>query len=235
MMKRFTYTLLVLALGLSTQTLAQGDLENFLRARQVTADGSMMVLYKGGSRAVLGTPFYNESWRSGSITATGGTTFSEIPIKYDALSSLVMIQHRGDSTYLYPQVISEFTMNMDGEVLRFKNGHYDEKLKIERTKYLQVIQEGYWSMYKDVSKELKEADFDPVFGLGSRDDQFVDNSRYIFVNPKGEWSTFTLRRRQIERFFGDEVGKVRDFVRSNGLNIENDKDLAKVFEFMNKD
>jgi hypothetical protein len=234
MMKRFICVLVLLSLALSTQSLAQGDLENFLRSRQVSADGNMMVLYKGGSKVIIGTPFFNDSWRNGSITASGGNTFNDVTIKFDSHSSLVMVKHRGDSLYLYPQVISEFTLNTDNGILLFKNGHYDEKLKLDRTKYLQVLQEGYWSLYKDVQKQLKEADFDPVFQIGSRDNQFVENVRYLFVNPKGEWNALPLRRRQIERFFGDELGKVREYVRANNLNIESEADLSKIFEYLNK-
>lgn len=232
-MKHFSLSLLLIGAVSITGLHAQDNVDRFFMSQQLNSSNNLMATYNANAGIIDGTPFYNTSWQKGSIKANDGNSYDALDLKFDAFSSLLMIKFKGDSLIVFPQVIGEFTLNNNGKPEHFKNGYYDEKLKIERTKYLQVIAEGYWSLYKDVQKELKESDFDPVFQTGSRVDQFVDKHRYLFVNPQGEWSNLPLRRRQIERFFGEESEKVRDYVRQNNLDYDNEEHLARIINYVN--
>lgn len=232
-MKHFSLSLLLIGAVSLTGLQAQDNVDRFFMSQQLNSNNSMMASYNANAGIIDGTPFYNTTWRKGTIKATDGNVYSGIDLKFESYNSLLMVKYKQDSLIVYPQVITEFSFDDMGTPIVFKNGHYDEKLKIERTRYLQVIKEGYWSAYKDVSKELKESDFDPVFQTGSRVDQFVDKNRYLFVNPKGEWTALIPRRRTVERFFGDKSRDVRDFVRQNNLDYGNDEHLARIFEYVN--
>lgn len=232
-MKRFSLSLLLTGAIAITGLHAQDNVDRFFMSQQLNSSNNLMATYNANAGIIDGTPFYNTTWQKGTIKATDGNVYSGLDLKFESYSSLLMVKFKGDSLIVFPQVITEFIFDNNGKPLVFKNGFYDEKLKIERNRYFQVIKEGYWSAYKDVSKELKESDFDPVFQTGSRVDQFVDKERYLFVNPQGEWTALMPRRRSVERFFGHKSGQVRDFVRKNGLDYDNDEHLAQIFEYVN--
>src|SRR5690606_1781534 len=105
-------------------------------------------------------------------------------------------------------------------------------------KYLQVLAEGTWSVYKDVQKTYTRSNYDPVFQTGNRYDKFEEKTRYLFVSPDGEWSVLIPRRRAVERFFDSHSretrNRVRDFVEEHDLDYGKDADLARVFGFLNE-
>jgi hypothetical protein len=233
-MKRISLSALLIGAITVTGLHAQNNVDRFFMSQQLNTTNNMMASYNANAGIIEGTPFYNTTWRKGTIKATDGNIYSGIDLKFESYNSLLMVKYKQDSLIVFPQVITEFSFDDAGTPIVFKNGHYDEKLKIERTRYLQVINEGYWSAYKDVSKELKEANFDPVFQTGSRVDQFVEKDRYLLVNPQGEWTSMTNpRRRSMERFFGDKSREVREFVRQNNLEYDNEAHLARIFEYVN--
>lgn len=232
-MKRFSLSLLLIGTVSLTGLQAQDNVDRFFMSQQLNSSNNLMATYNANAGIIDGTPFYNTTWQKGTIKATDGSVYSGLDLKFESYSGLLIVKFKGDSLIVFPQVINEFSFDSNGKSKVFKNGYYNEKLKIERTRYLQVIKEGYWSAYKDVSKELKKSDFDPVFQTGSRVDRFVDKERYLFVNPQGEWTALMPRRRSIERFFGGKSGQVRAFVRQNNLDYSNDDHLTQIFEYVN--
>lgn len=178
-----------------------------------------------------GTPYAENQWAKGSILTDSGIIFTDVEMKFEAVSGLLAIRHNADSVYLRPSVVTEFQYHIDGQLHLYKNGFYAPSVKVKKEDYLQVIHEGDWSIYKQVKKEYKEANFDPVFNTGNRFDSFQDANRYIVKSPDGSWSTLSPTRRNINRLFGSRSGEVNSFIRSNGLNLSNDVDLGRIFEF----
>ncbi len=212
---------------------AQDTVDLFFLNQQFTTQSTFITGYNSNAGYYEGTPFFNSQWVKGSVITSAGNLLEQVEMKYEAFSQLLMVKHKGDSTYIHPQIVKGFSFDDNGKRYSFSNGHFDENLRIDRNKYLQVLAEGKWSLYKDVQKVFKEANFDPVFQTGNRYDNFSEQTRYLFVNPQGEWIALIPRRRSVERFFGEQSGKVRDFVRQNDLDYANDTHLAQLFEFVN--
>jgi len=234
-MKRLSVSVLLLGAIALANLQAQDGVDLFFMNQQFSTQSSFMTGFNANAGYFEGTPFFNSNWEKATIKTSAGNVMEHVDVKYESFSQLLMVRHKGDSTYIRPQIITEFSFNQDGKKVRFTNGHYDERLRIDRNKYLQVLNEGYWSLYKDVQKVYKEANYDPVFQTGNRYDRFEEQTRYLFVNPKGEWTALIPRRRFVERFFGDEARNVREFVRVENLDYGNDEDLVKIFEYVNKD
>jgi hypothetical protein len=234
-MKRLCISALLIAATALTSLQAQDGVDLFFMNQQFTTQSSFLTGFNANAGYFEGTPFFNSNWEKATIKTSAGNVIENVDVKYESFSQLLMVRHKGDSTYLRPQIISEFSFDQDEKRIRFTNGHYNESLRIDRNKYLKVLTEGYWSLYKDVQKVYKEANYDPVFQTGNRYDRFEEQTRYLFVNPKGEWTALIPRRRAVERFFGDRARDVREFVRAENLDYGKDADLIKIFEYVNKD
>ena len=230
MYKRISIILLMILLA-PRSTQAQDSVDLFFMNQQMASGGNFIMGYNANAGYYEGNPFYHNEWKKGSFRTTSGNIFADVDMKYEAYTGALVIRHKGDSVYTNTSVVTEFQYDHLGMPIQFKNGFYDERNDITKEKYLQVIYEGKWSAYKDVTVIFKEANFDPVFMTGNRYDTFEQKNRYMVKNPDGEWAALIPRRRSLNRFFGDISGEVRDFVSDNHLDYGNDVHLMRIFEY----
>lgn len=208
------------------------DVNTFLlNLDAATRSGGYIVAFTNDELEIVGHPYAHNVWAKGSLTTSEGIRYENAELKYEAVSGVLAIRTRNDSLSVKPSVISEFEYSIGSEVYRFKNGFNLNDMRISSDQYLLVIHESKWSVYKQVRKSFKAADFDPVFNRGDRFHSFQDNSRIILKSPEGEWIHFTPNRRNINRVFGDNSRAVNNYVRQNNLDFGNDQHLARIFEF----
>jgi len=212
-------------------TFAQNTISAFFLSQQTTDGGNSIMAFRYDYGTIEGTPYADNQWAKGSFLTDSGVIFTDVEMKFEAVSGLLAIRHNADSVYLRPSIVTEFQYHIDGQSHLYKNGFEAPSARVKKDDYLQVLHQGDWSIYKHVKKEFKEANFDPVFSTGNRFDSFQDANRYIVKSPDGSWSIFSPTRRNITRLFGSNSGDVNSFIRSNNLNLSNDGDLARVFEF----
>jgi hypothetical protein len=217
---------------LSTSILNAQNTIDALFLNQQTAVGSYaIVTYQFDYETVEGTPYASNQWAKGSMLTESGFIFTDVEMKFEAVAGLLVIRHNADSVYLRPSIVTEFQYNIDGESFLFKNGFEANGVRITKENYLLVLHEGEWSIYKQIRKQFKEANFDPVFNTGNRFDSFQEANRYLVKSPDGSWSTLIPTRRNLNRLFGSKSGKVSSFISANNLNINDDNHLGQIFEF----
>lgn len=187
--------------------------------------------YRHQYEEVAGHPFIQDSWQSGTIITKTGQTFSDLLLKYEVVNGLVMILHKGDSLYTRSDYVTGFVYFDNNKPVEYKNGLEASAIDLDGSRYVQVIHEGEWSLYKETKKELREADFNPVTEMGSRYNYFKETVRYISHSPDGDWSVINPSRRGLTRLFGKKGREVIRFVRDNKLGYNNDDDLARIFGY----
>lgn len=230
MYKRISIIIVALFVAIGS-TQAQDSVDLFFMNQQMSSGGTFIMGYNANAGYFEGTPFYHNEWRNGSFRTASGNVIVNVDMKFEAYTGALVIRHKGDSVYTSKTVVTEFQYEHSGMPIQFKNGFYDERNNINRDKYLQVIYEGNWSVYKDVTVIFKEANFDPVFQTGNRYDTFEQKDRYMVKNPDGNWTALIPRRRSLNRFFGDISADIGDFVRDNQLDYGNDVHLRRIFEY----
>lgn len=186
--------------------------------------------YKHDYNLILGHPYLHNEWSKGSFRTNGGAVYSNVAMKFESNSGLLAIFNEVDSLFMKPSVVAEFQYTHNGIPYLFKNGFYDRDIDLDIVHYLHVLSEGSWSIYREYRKEVKPANFDPVFNTGSRFDRLVETSRYLVKSPDGRWSEVNPNRRNLTRLFGDQGRDVVDFARKNNLRYDKDDDLIQIFE-----
>lgn len=221
------FAFIVVGVELSAQSL---DLV-FLHG-QYNIDDLAVYNYRHQYEEIDGHPFTSDGWLSGSVTTKTGQTFSDLLLKYEVVNGLVMIMHNGDSLYTRSDYITEFIYFENNKPIEYKNGLDAPTIGLDKSRYVQVIHEGEWSLYKEIKKELREADFNPVTEMGSRYNYFKETVRYLSHSPDGYWSAINPSRRGLTRLFGEKGREVIRFVRDNKLGYNNDDDLARIFDYV---
>jgi hypothetical protein len=180
---------------------------------------------------VMGHPYAHNQWLKGSFRTTGNNEYTDVDLKFDAHSNALVILYRNDSMLVKSDVVREFDYTMGNQTFAFRNG-FDTTLEdLTPEKYLMVISEGRWSIYKDVRKVYKKSNFDPTYHTGNRYDWYEESHRYFVKSPDGEWSQLRVNRRNLTRLFGDKGREVDQYIRQRRMDIENDAHLSHIFEY----
>lgn len=185
-----------------------------------------------GSTELQGDPYAHNVWAKGLFRTTGNNEYTNVDMKYEAYSGVLVIQYRSDSMVVRADVVREFEYVVSGTTYRFKNGFSDGvTADVAPERYLLVLQEGSWSVYKDIRKEFRKSNFDPTYQTGNRFDWFEERSRYLARSPEGVWTVIRPNQRSVVRLFGRHSRAVEQHMRQNRLDPGNDAHLANIFEF----
>jgi hypothetical protein len=202
-----------------------------LEQLNLNSGANQIVPYKFDYEVLQGHPYHHPAWLNGSFRTSSNRVFTDVPMKYDSYSGFLAIRLEQDSVYMKPGVVTEFQYTIDGRPYLFKNGYFEYDLEIKPETYYLVLSEGRYTLLKDVRKQYKKADFDPVFNTGTKFDRLLEEPRYLVKKPDGTFSSILANRRNVLAQFGSKRGKVQDFARSNRLDYDKDADLARIFDF----
>ncbi len=202
-----------------------------LEQLNLNSGANQIVPYKFDYEVLQGHPYHHPAWLNGSFRTSSNRVFTDVPMKYDSYSGFLAIRLEQDSVYMKPAVVTEFQYTVDGRPFLFKNGYFEYDLEIKPETYYLVLSEGRYTLLKDVRKQYKKADFDPVFNTGTKFDRLLEEPRYLVKKPDGTFYSILANRRTVLAQFGSNRGKVQDFARSNRLDYDKDADLARIFDF----
>lgn len=222
---------LTFVLILSSSTLHAQAVGYSLEQLNLNSGANQIVPYKFDYEVLQGHPYHHPAWLKGSFRTTSSMVFTEVPMKYDSYSGFLAIQLDQDSVFMKPAMVTEFQYSIDGRPYLFKNGYFEYDLGVKPETYYLVLNEGSFTLLKDVKKVYKEADFDAVFNTGNKFDRLLETPRYLVKKPDGSFTSILPNRRSVLAQFGDHRGKVQQFVRSNRLDYGKDADLARIFDF----
>jgi hypothetical protein len=152
---------------------------------------------------------FSPEFLRGSVTING-KLFENIPLKYDIYNDeLLVITDHGIILQLNKEMIEEFTLNYENQVLNFRNFDPDSVKSLPG--YVNVSYEGGISLYIKYRKEIlslavenKYDLFNPLFKVFVRKDGEI-----IKVDSKGE----------LLKLFEDQKHQVRSFIRSSKLRV----------------
>lgn len=184
---------------------------------------------------IVGTPFLHNEWNRGSLVTNSGNQISDVDMKFEGYSNMLVIIYNDDSLAVRPEMVTEFSYVRNGEVFAFSNRFIAPEVNVMRNKYIRVLHETEdgWSLFADMGKRFLRAEPPKAYDTHQRDNEFVDNVRYLARSPEGEWSEFRPTQRAVTRLFDVNSRTLHNFVRSEDLRYNQAKDLARIFEFVN--
>jgi hypothetical protein len=179
--------------------------------RMGSGSGNMMVMLNASYYGIEGTPYHSNDFLGGAFHHSGVGRYEQVMIRYNAYEDWLEIVADGDSLILNPKAVGSFEFIHNGIFYLYRNGYRNQDNQIERENYLQVLYEGSFVFMKRHRKELKKANFDPVFNTGSKYDRFVENESYYIGGASGDHlEPVRLRRRDILDLMGDNSDQIEN-------------------------
>ncbi|MCA1801469.1 MAG: hypothetical protein LC662_03310 [Rhodothermaceae bacterium] len=193
--------------------------------------GNVMVTFNESYYGIEGSPYHIQDFVTGAFHQTGTGRYEDVNIRYNAYEDWLEVIIEKDSLVLKPSAIRSFEFSYSGVDYVYRNGFSSGNNDISRENYLRVLHEGSVVFMKRHSKELKKANFDPVFNTGSRYDRFVENESYYTAGVNGDQiEPVRLRRRDILDLMGDYSDQIAKFARDNRLNYRSEADVLRMLE-----
>ncbi|SNT15222.1 hypothetical protein SAMN05421640_2536 [Ekhidna lutea] len=176
----------------------------------------------------VGERYLFEEWKPGSVETTDGIKLSEVELKYDLLLDILIGKLPGGAVSLKKNNILHFSITEGGQTLNFKTLSVDDE-KV----FAQSIHEGKrLNLFKRHSvKLIKKDDGNQAYGSGIAYDKYV--SREEFIVKKGNEAAISIKpsKRSVTKLLNDREEQIREFMKKNSLNVKNENELKKVFEY----
>lgn len=185
-----------------------------------------------GSDEIKGSPYLMADWSVGLALAAQGKAQVKLPkMRYNVLKEQIEFESDNRVLYLDKNLFTKFMIITKGDTMTFKNGIKGVK-KINENAYAQVIWEGKNLWIKKTSKSLIN---DPEAPYGSTKMKLIQNEEnYFLVKPSGESVLIKLTKRAFIKTFESQVPDIAKFLESNSIMFDNDRDLKKMFMWLDQ-
>jgi hypothetical protein len=177
-------------------------------------------------RIVEGSPYVQDDWATGTVLLQNGTSFSNISMRLNILDKQLHFLKDG----------KEYIVNKDFQKVSFVNAKTGEKQVFisgfsdtQEPALFEVLSAGKTTFLKLTNKEIKE---DKPYGSATYEHRIVNKNAY-FINDGKQLAKIKLERKIIEDLLSDKSVAVKEFINQNKLNLRNEKDALRLFNFYN--
>ncbi|NOT52677.1 MAG: hypothetical protein HOP10_15545 [Chitinophagaceae bacterium] len=180
-----------------------------------------------------GSPFLTTEFLAGSVQIEGGKIVTNVPVKFNIFSNVLIVQRDGDEMKLETfDLVSYDNTVSDGTVKHymFKQG-YPEIDKRPTTAIYQVLSYGpKLHFLKFLSQKIEEVQ---TLGDYGRRELATSQQYYTYV-PGGEIKKIKPGKQAIVDALPAMSAKIEEIIKSKELNLKNESDLAALVDELNK-
>lgn len=181
------------------------------------------------SGVVKGNVKLFESYLPGNLLMQGGRAV-RAEIDYDALSHEVLVLRGGKEFVVPTTALSGFVVKSeDGDSIRFQRVH-DEKGNFD---FYQVIEDGpNGALYKRTLKRLIDPEQPGPYQTGRDYAEIVTEVDYLASLPSAT-PQLIRRKKDLTSIFDRHRDALSDYLGSEKLSLKEEKDLCKLFRYLN--
>lgn len=180
---------------------------------------------------VKGSPYLSDNWALGKVTTKSGKHYADVPLKYNVMDDKLIFKHENGNPMYFVEPVTAFELNniISGTSAKFVNGlpgtdHYNA------SSYYEVIFSGQVSLFKKIGKVITES---KEYGSAITNKSFNTTSNY-FVLSDDKFSKITPNKKTISILFPSKEQQLNDYLKKEKIDLKNDDDLKKLFEYLNK-
>lgn len=178
-----------------------------------------------------GTPYNHPSFLNGNIYKGSELLATNVAIRYNAMADEIEVKESLASSDddakvltkdpdIYVKIVNDIFV-----FVAYQGG-------IEGGGYFKVMQEGNkYDLFKKLAKEFvpeKEASSSITTAVPAK---FVDKPIYYIVTKDGKFYELPKSRSKKLKVFGPNKDLIKKYVSSNGLDLNDEKDLQKVIKY----
>lgn len=227
-MKKIIITLM--AFGIVTVSLAQnGAARQYsqLTSRSINLEeeDAAFGLTKGVYEGIKAQAYINENFIAGTIYKDNQIIQQDVPMRYNAFSDQIEMENNNSVSALIkdPDLIVKILNNV--YVLVPLNGSNEDG------GYFNLVMDGeHYDLYKKTKATFIQPYYAKTSYESDRDPRFDKVKNYYLVS-NGKFYEIPNRESQIMKVMDDKKKEVKSFMKKNTLDLDEEKDLAKIIKY----
>jgi hypothetical protein len=186
---------------------------------------------------VVGDTYLDTSWRVSSILLYEKDKMIEgYPTRYDIYRDEMEIKAKNGIKVLKGNKIKSFVWidSLTRKPVFFVNAQdYKNKNDVPFTGFFEVLTEGDIPLFKRTYIDIKKADYNIQFNVGSQDDKILKKREYYALKDKDIIEIPTSKKKLLP-FFEDKAEELEKFMKDNDLSASKEEDLKLLFQRYNE-
>lgn len=175
---------------------------------------------------VKGSPWLTEDWVPGMVKLGNGSTYKDVPLKYDQVSGELIFRDRSGKTLAFADPVSEFKIiDAQKHERLFRSGFKAVDSNTGQTFY-QVLYDGGTILLKDVKKNIIEH---RAYNSATAVKSIVETPVYYLI-MNGSPVKIKKDKKAILAVLS-KTDQLEKYIKDNNLNLKDDQDLAKLITF----
>ncbi len=182
--------------------------------------------------SIKGSPYLNEDWCDGSLVLKSGTKVSNLKLRYNCYKDRLEYQMNTRVFYLEEHEVNSFVLincNNKTQALLFDATFKGEKKDNEG--FFLVLSNGQNGLLKSVRKVISEQ-AEAGFNSGSKEKSYALHERYFVVQPNQSLVEIKLNKKSVMTTLGLDKDEFNRLVKSNEINVKNEKGLIKLLSLL---
>jgi len=177
-----------------------------------------------------GSPYFIDSWNKGMIKQSNGQSIKDIELKYDQLEDELIFKDAKGQELGFAIPVTEFKIDYVFNGLPksslFKNGFEPFRGSTQQN-YYEILYTGHLKLAK---KNVKRIEAYREYNSATITKSIIERVKYYYYT-ENKLFEFKRDNNSIKQAFGDYAIPLIAYVQENKLDLKNDEDLIKVFNF----
>lgn len=206
--------------------------QNLLKIGTISVEQGIIRKFDNRYEGVVGSPFYYEEWLEGTVVMENDRIIDDIKIKYNMYEDeLIVLQPKSLSYYIDKKGVRSFTLQFpDGRKDIFKK--YQQIDKPEQSQYFRAVYMGKINLWEHTKVIFEKANYQGGYSSDKKYDEFKQYSELYYTsagmqNPAKIKSTSNA----ISKIFPDNGELIKEFIKSNLLDLRKKENIVRIFEF----
>ena len=184
----------------------------------------------------IGDTYLNTRWQKSSILLYDDVKLIEgFPVRYDILTDEIEIKSKKGIKVLKGSKIKSFVWldSLSKTPDYFVNAKdFKDENNVSYSGFFQVLTEGSLTLFKKTVLDIKKADYNIQFNVGSQDDKIL--KRTEFYTLKGEKVIeVPSSKKKLIALFDDKSEAMAAFIKESDLSVTKGDQLRIIFEHYN--
>ena len=184
----------------------------------------------------IGDTYLDTHWKNSSILLYENEKLIQgFPIHYDIMTDQVEVKSNKGIKVLKGIKIKSFVWvdSITKAPDYFVNAKdFKGESNVPYSGFFQVLTEGSLPLFKKTKIDIKKADYNIQFNVGSQDDKILKKSEFYTLKDK-QVIELPSSKKKIIALFGDKSEVMEEFIKENDLSITKSDQLKIVFERYN--
>lgn len=206
-------------------------------AAGATAVGQQLPIMPAAPGIKVAEVYLDPSWKKSTVAIYGSDNLLDgYPTRYDLKANALEFNINKEVKVLEARRVKAMVWldSLTNIPHNFINGKEYTVNGIPLNSLLEVLTEGKMTLYKEYRYWIKKPDFNPALNAGSVDERIYKEFAYYYANGvEKALVRVPEKKKAFPAIFGDKAESVKGYLKSQGLSIDKDDDLVRVFEYYN--